>query len=60
MNKLEECKCPICHKRGEISIKSKFLYAEKKRIAFYAKCYECGYESHDFDSMNEVIKSTTA
>lgn len=55
-NNLNECKCPICHKKGEISVKSTFIDRETKKIGFYAKCNECGYESISFDTSNEVIE----
>lgn len=48
--------CPICHKQGEISIKSKFSNKEPSKIVFYAKCNECGYESMYYDTSNEVIQ----
>lgn len=47
--------CPICHKKGEISIKSIFIDKERSMIGFYAKCNQCGYESRYFDTSNEVI-----
>lgn len=51
----DEWKCPICHKKGEISIKSRFIDIDRSKIGFYAKCNQCGYESRYFDTSNEVI-----
>lgn len=48
--------CPICHKYGEMSIKSKFADKEKLNIVFYARCSECGYETMSYDTSNEVIQ----
>lgn len=52
----EQWQCPICHKKGEMSIKSKFSEKEHSKIVFYAKCNECGYESFDYDTSNDVIQ----
>lgn len=52
---LKSCVCPICHKQGEISIKSKFFDKERSKIVFYARCNECGYESVYYDKSNKVI-----
>lgn len=53
---LEFCSCPICRKKGEISIKSKFSDRERNKVVFYAKCNECGYESFYYNTSNEVIE----
>lgn len=55
MKELEEIKCPICHKKGNISIKSFLVTYEERRIEFYAKCNQCGYESFYFDRSQKVI-----
>lgn len=49
-------KCPICNKKGEISIKSKFFDKDRKKIIFYARCGDCGYESNYYNTSNEVIE----
>lgn len=47
--------CPNCNEKDSISIKSKFLDKERKKIVFYAKCVDCAYESPYYNTSNQAI-----